>query len=78
MTRTFETRTYGKVTFTKTANNWSYNISKHHNILVIPVDDRYIAREQKVPKHGKWMEGKEIIVIKEATGKTIKEALLKI
>lgn len=72
-------KTIANRTFEKVAENYSFNISKRHLILIVPDGDEWEAREVRVPKSGSYMEGtKEVKIENRVHGKTLEEAGQKI
>ena len=66
-------------TFTKVVDNYAYDISKKHALLVVPASEGWEARENKIVGKGSYMEGaKEIKTMCKASGKTLEEAVTKL
>lgn len=62
-------------TFEKVADNYSFNLSKRHLVLIVPTEDGWEAREIRVPKSGSYMEGtKKNEVVNSVKAKTLEEA----
>lgn len=62
--------------FEKVADNYNFNISKRHNILIVPTSDGWEAREQRVPSSGNYMDGtKEIKIVNRYEADTLEEAV---
>lgn len=68
-------KTIANKVFEKVADNWSFNISKRHLILIVPDGDEWEARELRIPKSGSYMDGtKEVQIENRVKAKTLEEA----
>lgn len=58
MTKTLQGRPFEKV-----GNNYIYNYSRRHSVIIIPIKDGWEAKEIKVPDHGNYVDGTKKIQI---------------
>ena len=74
-----KTKTIAGKKFEQVGEGYAFQISSRHNVVIIPTETGWLAKEQRVDKRGSYMEGtKQIHTLHQVKGETLNEVAEKI